>query len=346
MGARTFGIALLVAATGAAAGCGSSSPPPHTTSAGRSTTTSARASSERASSARTTSHAARPAAVALRPAETLGALPEARSGIAAATVGASIVVSGGLSPAGTSTDTVYRLPTGGTSSSAAVLPGPVHDAAATAVAGRLLLFGGGRFEGSNRIVSVLPGPPRTIGTLPQALSDLDAVTIGPLAYVLGGWNGVTTNAQIYAVTPSGRASRVGRLRLGVRYPAAAALGNRLIVAGGETTSGAPTRQAWSFDPTTSRIARLPDLPVATDHAAAATLAGRVYVLGRLRDGAFTDAIVSWSPGERSWHRAGHLPSAQADFGAVSFDGGIVTIGGRDSGGKLAAVRLLRSVPPR
>ena len=225
VGARTFGIALLVAATGAAAGCGSSSPPPHTTSAGRSTTTSARASSERASSARTTSHAARPAAVALGSAETLGALPEARSGIAAARFGASIVVSGGLSPAGESTSTVFRLAPPAASSCAAVLPGPVHDAAATAIAGRLLLFGGGQFEGSNRIVSVLPGPPRVIGTLPQALSDLDAVTIGGrcvCASAAGTARPPTRRST--RSPPAGRASRVGRLALGVRYPAAAALG--------------------------------------------------------------------------------------------------------------------------
>ena len=276
----------------------------------------------------------------------LAALPEARSGIAAATFDGSIVVSGGLSPAGQSTSTVFQLGAQGASRSAAMLPGPVHDAAAAELAGRLLLFGGGQFEGSDRIVSVMPGPPRVIGRLPQALSDLDAVTIGRLAYVVGGWNGSTANAQIYAVTSTGHVTRAGRLPLGVRYPAAAALGGRMIVAGGEQSTGAPTRQAWSFDPATETVVRLPDLPVATDHAAAATVGGRLYVLGGLRGGAFTDAIVSWAPGERRWHAAGRLPSALADLGAVTFDGAIAAIGGRDSGGKLTAVRLLRPAPPR
>ncbi len=336
MSTRAHAIALLLMTAATLAGCGSTSHHRQTTSAAGSGVGSVRAAR----------HPRRPAALALGSARTLGALPEARSGIAAARFGAGIVVSGGLSPAGESTSTIFRLGATGASAALATLPGPVHDAAATAIAGRLLLFGGGQFEGSNRIVSVLPGRPRVIGALPQALSDLDAVTIDGRAYVVGGWDGTRTNSEIYAVTAGGHASTVGRLALGVRYPAAAALAGRLVVAGGETTSGAPTRQAWSFDPATGELLRLPDLPVATDHAAAAALGPRVYVLGGLRRGAFTAAILSWSPGERRWRASGRLPSAIADLGAVAFDGGIATIGGRDSSGKLAAVRLLRPVPPR
>ena len=127
----------------------------------------------------------------------------------------------------------------------------------------------------------------------------------------------------------------------VRYPAAAALSGQVIVAGGETASGAPTARAWSFDPVARRVTRLPDLPAATDHSAAAMLGGRVYVIGGLRNGAFTDAIMSWAPGERRWRSAGHLPAPLADEGAVPFAGGIVVLGGRGPGGKLASVTLLR-----
>jgi len=250
-------------------------------------------------------------------------------------------VSGGLSSAGVSTPTVFVFVPGRATRTATGLPGPVHDAAATEVAGRLLLFGGGPFEGSNRIVAVAPGTPHVIGSLPHALSDLSAVTIGDRAYVVGGWNGTVTNAAIYAATASGRVARAGQLPLGVRYPAAVALDGRLIVAGGETTSGRPTRRAWSFDPASGKVTRLPDLPAATDHGMAAALAGRVYLIGGLRDGSFTPAILSWAPGETRWHPAGRLPWAIADAGAVAFDGGIAVIGGRDSAGTLASVIVLR-----
>jgi N-acetylneuraminic acid mutarotase len=220
----------------------------------------------------------------------------------------------------------------------------VHDAAATAVAGRLLLFGGGQFEGSDRIVSVAPGAPHLIGTLPQPLSDLTAVTIGNTGYVVGGWNGSSTNPAVYAVQPGGGVSTVGRLPLGVRYPAVTALGGRVIVAGGEMTSGNPTRRAWSFDPATGQVTRLPDLPAATDHTAGATLNGRVYVLGGLRDGVFTRAILSWAPGETRWRASGELPQALADLGAAPVDGGIVVVGGREPAGRIASVGLLKPRP--
>ena len=163
------------------------------------------------------------------------------------------------------------------------------------------------------------------------------MAIGGAGYVVGGWNGTDTNRDIYVVQPSAQVSVAGRLTVGVRYPAAAALGGRVIVAGGETASGAPTATAWSFDPVTRQIARLPDLPVPTDHTAGAVLGGRVYVLGGLRDGSFSPAIVSWAPGERRWRSAGELPQPVADEGAVPFAGGIAVVGGRGPGGKLTTV---------
>jgi hypothetical protein len=271
-------------------------------------------------------------------------LPEGRSGIAATAYEAGAVALGGLSPAGVSTATAFTLSPSGNSTPLPPLPplpGPVHDAAAAAVAGRLLVFGGGRYEGSDRVVQVAPGAPRVVGRLPQPLSDLVAAPIGATAYVLGGWNGANTSATIYAATATGKVGIVGRLPLGLRYPAAAALGGRVIVAGGETTASEPVSRAWSFDPGTGSTTQLPSLPVPTDHAAAAAMAGRVFVIGGLRRGQFTDAILSWSPGERRWQVAGRLATPLADMGAVAVGDEILVIGGRDGGGRVASVQRLR-----
>jgi N-acetylneuraminic acid mutarotase len=280
--------------------------------------------------------------VTLRVARTLGRLPEARSGIAASPFGSSIFVAGGLSAAGTSTDTVFRIDPAGTALTAGSMPSPIHDAAAAQVTGRLLVFGGGQTEGSDRIVQVLPPPARLIGALPQPLSDLDAVTVGSVTYVLGGWNGSVPNPDIYAVQPTGVASTVGTLPFGVRYPGAAALGGRVIIAGGETAASTPTSDAWSFDTSTHKLTRLPNLPVPTDHTTAAVLNGRFYLIGGLRQGVFTNAIISWAPGESSWRSAGHLPAPVSDLAAVPFDGGIVAVGGRGSAGQVSTVILLRA----
>jgi hypothetical protein len=274
------------------------------------------------------------------------ALPAARTGGAATAFGSQIVFSGGLSSAGTSTATVFTLPQDGQgpARTAGELPGPVHDAAQATVGGQPLLFGGGRSEGSDRIIRVLPHAAQVIGRLPQALSDLDAAVIGNLAYIVGGWTGTATNRTIYAfqAAANGRAAlgAVGRLPLGVRYPAAAPLAGHMIIAGGETTSGTPTAAAWSFDPLTSRVMRLPRLPAPTDHAPGAALNGRFYLLGGLRQGSWTSSILSWRPGERRWRSAGKLPAAVSDAAAVSLPNAIAVLGGRDASGAVADVTWL------
>ncbi len=252
-----------------------------------------------------------------------------------------MVVVGGLSAAGVSTTSVFRIGPSGRASLLGSLPSAVHDAATVPISGRVLLFGGGVSEGSNRIVRVLPGRPRLVGTLPQALSDLVAVPIGKLAYVMGGWNGGDTSRAIYAVRANGSLSKVGSFPVGVRYPAVGTLDGRVILAGGEMASGNPTAGVWSFDPATGRVSPLPDLPAPRDHTAGATLDGTLYVIGGLRRGELTDTILSWRPGQRRWHAAGRLPVAVSDLSAVAFDGGILALGGRGAAGTVASAVVLR-----
>ncbi len=303
--------------------------------------------SKHAASKPSTAPSARHAAAPPRPSAPVGlrvrrtlSLPAAREGMAATSYAGSMFVSGGISSAGVSTDTVFRVDAGGSARVAATLPGPIHDAAAAPVAGRLLVFGGGQSEGSNRIFQVMPGSPRLVGSLPQALSDLDAATIGDTAYVAGGWNGTATNPDIYEAQGRGAITRVGTLPLGVRYPAVAALDGRLVVAGGETTGGTPTTTVSMFDPATRRTTRLPALPVPTDHAAAAVLNGRLYLIGGLHNGVFTDAIMAWAPGQRAWRSAGRLPAPVADAAAAPLGPGIAVLGGRGSAGTVASGVLL------
>jgi hypothetical protein len=319
---RTTAVALI----GLLAGCGSSTRPPSTSP----TTNTAAAVHRKAS------HPPGP----LRVTGSL-AFPAARSGIAASVFGGRIIVSGGLDNAGVSTDTVVAIDSSGRPSTLPALPVPVHDAASAVLGGRLMLFGGGPTEGSDRIVLISPGAPRLLGTLPQPLSDLTATTIGSTAYVAGGWNGIDTNRDIYGVSSTGQVSRRASIPQGVRYPAVGALGGRLIIAGGETASGSPTADAWSFDAATGSVTRLPNLPAPTDHTSGIAVDGTFYVLGGLRDGAFTSSILSWRPGEARWHAGGRLPIAVADGAAVRFAGGIALVDGRDSAGRRGTVTMLR-----
>lgn len=257
--------------------------------------------------------------------------------------GDRIVVAGGRSPDGTSTAAVSQVPaTGGTARRLPSLPEPLHDGAAAIVGARAMLFGGGVSQGGDAIVGLEPGPPRVAGRLPRRVSDESAVTIGGAAYVLGGWDGTVASPTVYRLDPGRPARAVGRLARGVRYAAVAALGDRILVAGGETATGSPTADVWSFDPRSGRTALVTRLTRPIDHAAAVTVGGRLYVLGGLRDGRPTDAVESWAPGERRPRRAGHLPEALSHFAAVAVPTGVVAVGGRTASGATAAVRLLRA----
>ena len=252
-----------------------------------------------------------------------------------------MLIAGGLSDAAVSTSTVFRLTASGSVISAGALPEPAHDAAAAALGGRVLLFGGGQSEGSDRIEQITPGPARVVGHLPQALSDLTATSIGNAVYLAGGWNGTDTNRTILAVKAgSSTAVTAGQLPQGVRYPAVAALGGRLIVAGGELASGSPTASVWSFDPARGAVTPLPALPAPIDHSAAAVLNGRFYLLGGLRQGTLSATILSWAPGEPAWRPAGHLPAALQNGAAAPYGAGVAMIGGKAAGGTVATITLL------
>lgn len=319
----TLSVALLLA------GCGGSNPPPAATSTGP------------PSRARSTARRSTPrSSPTLHVAGTFH-LPEARTGAAAAAYGPGVLVIGGLDASTVSTDTVFAVGPTGRAAPAAPLPGPVHDAAATAVGGRVLLFGGGPSEGSDRIIQVEPGTPRQVGTLPVALSDLDAVTIGATAYVAGGWDGSNTNAGIFSVTPTGQATTVGHIPLGVRYPAVGALDGKLIIAGGETAAGTPTSDAWSFDPATGKLSRLPSLPEPGDHAAGAVLGGTFYVISGLIRGTLTPRIIALRPGG-GWVPAGALPEAVNNPTAAPLGGGVAVFGGRSATGASSTITLLRA----
>lgn len=274
----------------------------------------------------------------------IATLPAPRERTASATLGGDIIVSGGLSSAQSSTQTVWSIQPDGSVRTLAPLPSPIHDAAATALGSSVLIFGGGQTEGSTRVLRARPGPPALVGQLPQALSDLDAVTVGDRAFVVGGWNGSLPSPAVYSATADGHVSLAGRLPVGLRYPAATALNGQVLVAGGEGPGGSSTSTILSWDPTTGQTTRPAQLAAPVSHAAGVTLGGRLYLIGGVRGNQPSDLILSWAPGEPRFQVSGHLPRALADTAAVPFGGGIAVIGGRSADGPVDGVWLLRAAP--
>jgi outer membrane protein assembly factor BamB len=192
-----------------------------------------------------------------------------------------LTVLGGLTTGGVSASGVYSLRTrNGAARQAGVLRAPVHDAAGAVLGGRALVFGGGA---AATVPTVDSFPRAHRGTLPAPRSDSVAVTIGPTAYVLGGYDGNRPQPAVLATTTGRRFAVVARLAVPVRYPAAAAAGGRIYVFGGEAVTGPqagrPVSTIQVVNPAAGTSAVVGRLPEPLAGAAAVTLGGQIYLAG-------------------------------------------------------------------
>ena len=157
------------------------------------------------------------------------------------------LIVGGLDSSSSSVSGVFELDArSGHLREVGSLIAPLHDAAATVLGDRVLVFGGGT-ETSTDAVQALAAPggnvaPGTsaeeVGTLPTVRSDLSAVTLGADAYVLGGDDGNKPIDSVLATANGSSFTQVAKLPVPARYLAVAALGGRIYAFGG-LTPGAP-----------------------------------------------------------------------------------------------------------
>ena len=157
--------------------------------------------------------------------------------------GKQILIAGGLDANGTSTNGVFAYsPQTGHIAQVGSVPQAFHDAAGAMIGKDLFVFGGGSTESSDAVQSFDPstGKGTVRGHLPMALSDLTGATIGHTVYLVGGWNGTSPQPTVWSTTDGTHFTKVATLPAGVRYPAVAAVGSNLVVAGGELASSTET----------------------------------------------------------------------------------------------------------
>src|SRR6266540_1165024 len=108
--------------------------------------------------------------------------------------------------------------------------------------------------------------------------------------------------------------------------AAAALSERIWVAGGFRRDGATVATVEVYDLAGDRWERGPDLPVAVNHAMAATLDGSVYVVGGYEsDGTVGRRVFRLADGR--WKAVAELPEGRAAGVAVALDGRLYVAAG-------------------
>ena len=114
--------------------------------------------------------------------------------------------------------------------------------------------------------------------------------------------------------------------------AVAPLQGQIVAVGGFLASGANSRRVDAYDPARDTWARLPDLPVSVDHAAAASWRGRLVVVGGYgADRAPLRAAFLYDG--RGWRRLPAPPEERAAAAAAATaDGRVWVVGGRTRSG--------------
>jgi N-acetylneuraminic acid mutarotase len=114
--------------------------------------------------------------------------------------------------------------------------------------------------------------------------------------------------------------------------AAAALGNEIAIVGGFDADGRSSARVDVYSPARDTWHRLPDLPVAVNHAAAAAANGRLYVVGGYSGGLAGKLRRAFVYAEGAWHELPRPPAARAAAGAAIAGGKLYVAGGRGPNG--------------
>jgi N-acetylneuraminic acid mutarotase len=119
---------------------------------------------------------------------------------------------------------------------------------------------------------------------------------------------------------------------------AAVLDGEIVVAGG-LVSAAPgrftaTASVEAFDPQSGTWRPLPDLPAPRHHLMAASVAGRLYIIGGFSESGFTAVDEVWELVDGVWEARAALPLPVGAGAAVVEEGHVYVVGGAPEGGLL------------
>ena len=192
--------------------------------------------------------------------------------------GSAYVFGGGSSVAEA---TIQRFGPTGASTQVGQLPVVRADLVAVAVAGEIVIVGGGTPAGPDgRILATTDGIHlRTIGRLLVPVRYPAVAVLDGIVYVLGGATAAGDTTTIQAVDPgSGSVRLVGRLPRALSHGSGLVVAGAILVAGGRS-AGVAQAELWRLDPTTGGVSSVGRLPYAISDAAAVVAGGRGELIG-------------------------------------------------------------------
>ncbi|TAN22413.1 MAG: hypothetical protein EPN30_08740 [Actinomycetota bacterium] len=261
-----------------------------------------------------------------------------------------LAILGGLTAADTSASGVFRLDlANGSLATVGTLPAAVHDAAGAVIGSNYVVFGGGSVStvGSVDAVPSSGGSGTVIGKLPQPRSDCAAVTVNGVVVIAGGYNGSAADTTVLETTDGTSFRQISSLKVAVRYPALAAVGNSVYVFGGievgGQNSGKLSASVQKVDISTGTISVVGSLPEPLDGAMAFVLGGHVYLAGGDSGSAANPVsnpsvwLYQQGPG---FTQVATLPLAVSNAGVAVSGGAAWIVGGEHDGKATAVVQTL------
>lgn len=209
------------------------------------------------------------------------------------------------------------------------LPAPVQLPATTAAPGGTggFLLGGldSADASSAAIVRFGTSGAHQVGTLPAALHDAAAATVGGHVYFFGGGNAGAGAPEILKIT-NGKAASAGKLPVGASDVEAATIGDTAYIVGGYTGT-VPLRSIFSFRPGTG-IKVAAEMPRPLRYAAVAAVGRRLLVAGGTSGTTARREILRFDPQTGKVTTIGKLPQAITHAAGASLGGTFYVIGGR------------------
>lgn len=188
-----------------------------------------------------------------------------------------------------------------------------------------------------------PGPGRwsQAAAAPSKRTEVTAAALGGKIYVIGGFEepslkhipGLTISGKVEVYNPAtDRWSDAAPLPTGLHHAGAAAIGDRLYVAGGFTRSFLsvwhPIADLHIYDPEKDVWTAGPPMPTARGGLAVTAFEGKVYAIGGYGESGNEGAVEVFDPATGQWSAKAPLATPRDHLAAASAGGRIYAVAGR------------------
>jgi hypothetical protein len=170
--------------------------------------------------------------------------------------------------------------------------------------------------------------------LPRALNHVALAAVGRTLYAFGGNTdqlrlGAATAESWRFDTRAGRWEPIAAMPTARGAAGASVLGDRVYVIGGRA-GPASVAANESYDTRTGEWSRHADMPTRRDHLGVAEAGGRLYAAGgRKEDEESLQTLEVYDPASDGWSDGPDMPEPKAGFAFLPGPGGLIAAGGED-----------------